>query len=119
MKRNHLVALIANVLFVVGAMGAIIGTDITAAQGDEDTCWPGRKDIATIATAKLIIEYNSTDDDIGVHGAFDDHGWSQLRVYDPNGRPVLAVKPQTQLKALTMAGIFFESREPPATPSRS
>lgn len=69
---------------------------------------------ATIATAKLIIEYNSTDDDIGVHGAFDDHGWSELCVYDPKGALILATKPQGQLKDLTMAGIFFESREPPS-----
>lgn len=67
-----------------------------------------------IATAKLFIEYNSTDDDIGVHGAFDDHGWSRLSVFDPNGKPILAVKPQKQLKDLTVAGIFFESREPPS-----
>jgi hypothetical protein len=66
-----------------------------------------------IATAKLIIEYNSTDDDIGVHGAFDDHGWKQLCVFDPTGKPVLDVGPQGQLRDLTMAGIFFESREPP------
>jgi len=69
----------------------------------------------TIATAKLIIEYNATDDDIGVHGAFDDHGWSELCVYAPDGTQVLAVKPKAQLKDLTMAGIFFESREPPST----
>ena len=47
-----------------------------------------------IATAKLIIEYNSTDDDIGVHGAFDDHGWKTLCVFDPTGRPVLEVAPR-------------------------
>lgn len=68
-----------------------------------------------IATAKLIIEFNSTDDDMGVHGAFDDHGWSQLCVFDPSGRPVLEVGPQNQLRDLTMAGIFFESREPPGS----
>jgi hypothetical protein len=61
----------------------------------------------------LYIEYNATDDDLGVHGAFDDHGYSELCVYDPNGVQVLALKPQGQLKELTMAGIFFESREPP------
>jgi hypothetical protein len=66
-----------------------------------------------IATAKLIIEYNSTDDDIGVHGAFDDHGWKTLCVYAPSGQAVLEVGPQGQLRDLTMAGIFFESREPP------
>jgi hypothetical protein len=66
-----------------------------------------------IATAKLIIEYNSTDGDLGVHGAFDDHGWKTLCVLDPDGQPVLEVGPQGQLRDLTMAGIFFESREPP------
>ena len=68
-----------------------------------------------IATAKLIIEYNATDDDFGVHGAFDDQGWKTLCVFDPTGRPVLEVGPQGQLRDLTMAGIFFESREPPAS----
>jgi hypothetical protein len=68
-----------------------------------------------IATAKLIIEFNSTDDDLGVHGAFDDHGWKTLCVFDPNGRAVLEVGPQGQLRDLTMAGIFFESREPPSS----
>lgn len=66
-----------------------------------------------MATAKLIIEFNSTDDDVGVHGAFDDHGWSKLCVLDPDGRPVLVVDPRGELRDLTMAGIFFESREPP------
>jgi hypothetical protein len=68
-----------------------------------------------IATAKLIIEFNSTDDDLGVHGAFDDQGWKTLCVFDPNGRAVLEVGPQGQLRDLTMAGIFFESREPPSS----
>jgi len=68
-----------------------------------------------IATAKLIIEYNSSDNDVGVHGAFDDHGWKTLCVFDPAGQPVLEVGPQGQLRDLTMAGIFFESREPPGS----
>jgi hypothetical protein len=66
-----------------------------------------------IATARLIIENNATDKDMGVHGAFDDDGWSRLCVFDRSGRPILHVGPKSQLKELTMAGIFFESREPP------
>ena len=84
------------------------------AASDSIACTPAPGEPNTIATAKLIIEYNSTDGDIGVHGGFDDHGWSELCVYDPNGVQVLAVKPQEQLKGLTMASIFFESREPPS-----
>jgi hypothetical protein len=68
-----------------------------------------------IASAKLFIEYNFTDEDLGVHGAFDDDGWKTLCVFDPNGQAVLEVTPQGQLGDLAMAGIFFESREPPSS----
>lgn len=66
-----------------------------------------------IATAKLIVEFNATDGDLGVHGAFDDHGWKVLCVFDPTGDALLVVRPRSQLRDLAMAGIFFESREPP------
>jgi hypothetical protein len=85
----------------------------TQAAGACDFPANGRR--TEIATAKLIVEYNATDRDIGVHGAFDDHGWKRLCVFDPNDRPVLHVGPRGQLLDLTMAGIFFESREPPAS----
>jgi hypothetical protein len=88
----------------------------TAAGSLSNACPTGadsRVRATQIATAKLIIEFNSTDGDLGVHGAFDDQGWKTLCVFDPNGQPVLEVGPQGQLRDLTMAGIFFESREPP------
>ena len=66
-----------------------------------------------LATTKLYIEHNFTDGDTGVHGAFDGVEWSELCVFDPNGRQILVVRPRGQLKDLTMSGIFFESREPP------
>jgi hypothetical protein len=66
-----------------------------------------------IADARLIIEYNATDGDLGVHGAFDDAGWRELCVFDPQGRPIAVFDPAGQLNRLGMAGVFFESREPP------
>jgi len=95
-----------------------LGVSQAAQVSAADSCPPAdaRPNQTTeIATAKLIIEYNATDQDIGVHGAFDDHGWKTLCVFDPAGRLVLAVSPESQLRDLTMAGIFFESREPPAS----
>lgn len=80
---------------------------------DPMDCAPAPGKAVVIDTAKLYVEYNATDEDLGVHGAFDDHGYAELCVYDPNGVQVLALKPQHQLQDLTMAGIFFESREPP------
>lgn len=106
---------VAGSAIVAGAAGR---DAVPARAGAAGSCPPADPKPSTtteIATAKLIIEYNSTDDDIGVHGAFDDHGWKTLCVFDPNGRLVLQVNPKSQLKDLTMAGIFFESREPPSS----
>ena len=101
-------------LVAIGFGASAVIADPIQAGGDQIACMPASGKTVAIAEAKLIIEYHFTDGDMGVHGSFDDHGWSQLCVYDPSGAQVLAVKPQGQLKDLTMAGIFFESREPPA-----
>jgi hypothetical protein len=119
-------------LLLIGAIAAIValtgGAVVAAAAGrsmsaletaqasQAGSCPPADakpNQTTQIATAKLILEYNSTDGDLGVHGAFDDHGWRILCVFDPSGRLVLRVTPESQLRDLTMAGIFFESREPP------
>jgi hypothetical protein len=109
-KRRAQLAVSAAAAFAAAVLG---GVESPPAAGAGDPC-QGSGKRAQIGTAKLIIEYNATDDDIGVHGAFDDQGWSKLCVYSPNGRPLLTVSPEGQLRDLTMGGIFFESREPPA-----
>ena len=120
-RGKRLVGAIAVMVVVAGSAlvaGAAARTSGPASAGSAQGCPPANpKPSASteIATAKLIIEYNATDQDIGVHGAFDDDGWRTLCVFDPNGRLVLEVSPQSQLRDLTMAGIFFESREPPSS----
>ncbi|MBZ0283124.1 MAG: fibronectin type III domain-containing protein [Anaerolineae bacterium] len=105
-KSGLLISLV--VLLSVMLNGGIIAT----AQGDSLDCTLPEGEPTTISAAKLYIEFMSTGVDLGTHGYFDDHGWSELCVYDPSGTLALAVKPQSQLYDLTMAGIFFESREP-------
>lgn len=85
---------------------------VSAQDGDMDPCASLEGEMVTISHAYLYIEYNYTDGDLGVHGYFDDHGWSELCVYDPSGNLILHTWPKAQLGDLTMAGIFFESREP-------
>jgi hypothetical protein len=105
---------------VAAAMGrtSALGSAQQSQAAATESCPPSNpkpSQTTQIATAKLIIEFNSTDNDLGVHGAFDDVGWRILCVFDPTGRLVLKVTPESQLRDLTMAGIFFESREPPAS----
>ncbi len=100
---------------VVAVASMVVAPALASGSGDDElpeVCERSRRG-DRIATAKLIIEFNSTDDDIGVHGAFDDHGWSELCVFDPTGNPIAVFDPRGQLDDLTMAGVFFESREPP------
>ena len=65
--------------------------------------------------ANLFIEDNAADDDIGVHGYFDDNGWTELCVFAPDGQMVLHVLPEGRMGDLGLAGVFFESREPEYT----
>ena len=105
MKTKILFALV--LIVVLATACAPVSTETDAV-----SCASAAGETVEIAHANLIIEYHYTAGDMGVHGLFDDHGWLELCVYDPNGVQVLAVKPQSVLKGLTMAGIFFESREP-------
>jgi len=65
-----------------------------------------------MSESRLIIEYNATDGDMGVHGAFDDEGWTRLCVTDPLGLTILDVTPKAELGSLGLGSVFFESREP-------
>lgn len=111
MKPKLTLLLIVLALLPVSCSPAPASNGTTQASAVE--CAPVQENAVRIAAAKLIIEYNATDGDMGVHGGFDDHGWSELCVYAPDGKRVLAVNPGGPLMDLTMAGIFFESREPP------
>ena len=85
---------------------------LAAAPALAETCAvpdrPGRE----IVKASLFIEDNTGDEDIGVHGYFDDHGWTELCVFNPAGELVLHVQPDAQLGVLGLSEFFFESQEP-------
>ncbi len=77
-----------------------------------DTCLVPEGTGRSINHANLFIEDNAGDGDIGVHGYFDDHGWTELCVFDPSGALILHVLPNGRMGDLGIAGVFFESREP-------
>ena len=77
-----------------------------------ETCNVPDKPGRDIVKASLYIEDNTGDEDIGVHGYFDDHGWTELCVFNPAGEVVLRVLPSAQMGKLGMSEVFFESQEP-------
>jgi hypothetical protein len=91
-------------IFIVAALAA--GPAIA------ETCSVPEGTGRAIGHANLIIEDNAGDGDIGVHGYFDDEGWSELCVFDPEGNLILRYLPAGRLGELGIAGFFFESKEP-------
>ena len=65
-----------------------------------------------LETALLYIEHNATDEDTGVHGLFGGEAWSELCIWDPDGTLIFVFDPRNELDDLTVADVFFESREP-------
>lgn len=99
--------------FAVMLLGfGVVSTAVISAQASAESCTVPDGEQVEIATAFLYVEYNAADEDIGVHGSFDDHGWTELCVFDPAGDLILRTAPEGQLGDLGIAGIFFESREP-------
>jgi hypothetical protein len=114
MGRGHkwIAAAVVTAVTAAGTLASALASEGTGVELPE-VCRDQPRRPQRIAAAKLIIENNATDEDIGVHGAFDDDGWSELCVFDPTGRPIAVFDPRGQLDDLTMAGVVFESREPP------
>ena len=77
------------------------------------SCAPEGAETVEIETAKLYIEYNAADGDVGVHAMLDTEGFTLLCVFDPNGTAIIEADALGQLQDLGMGELFTESREPP------
>jgi hypothetical protein len=67
-----------------------------------------------VEEARLIIEYNATDDDIGVHGYVSTGAWAAMCLAAPDGTILGRLETAGPLGDLGLDTMFFESREPPA-----
>ena len=94
--------------------GSSGGSGGDGGNGDGLGCAPVGSQTRQIDEAKLYFEFQSTDNDTGIHGFFDGAAWSELCVSSPDGMGFLALKPLGSLGDFGMSGVFFESNEPPA-----
>lgn len=67
-----------------------------------------------LSAATMIIEYNSSAEDIGVQFFLDSEGWQQVEIFDPRGQVIFHADTRGRL---TQQGggteLFLESVEPP------
>ena len=63
--------------------------------------------------ARIYIEYNSTDNDLGFHVFLDGEDWKSLKILNPAGVTIFSVTGKAAYRQLGMTELFFEGAEPP------
>jgi hypothetical protein len=67
---------------------------------------------AKLEEARIYIEYNETDNDLGFHIALDGEDWKELKIINPRGRVIFEVEGEGGYEKLGMTELFFEGAEP-------
>src|SRR5688500_7322279 len=97
--RRHIraLSLIAMAALAVGTAA----TDSWAAEDEEETSLGG----------KIILEFNATDEDLGIQAFCGGPSWEVVEIVGPDGRKVFHMD-RGSLKELGMNELSFESEEP-------
>lgn len=62
--------------------------------------------------ARLFLELNDTDGDLGIHGKIDGDEWKYLEIEDPRDRKMAHIWIRGRLRRQGLTELFFESAEP-------
>jgi hypothetical protein len=68
--------------------------------------------VISFAITRLIIEYNATDEDVGVQVFLDGGSYKRLKAFRPDGRKILDIRGESSLQQQGLTELFFESSEP-------
>jgi hypothetical protein len=71
----------------------------------------GRGEIS-LEEARIFLEFNSTDNDLGVQVFLDGEAWNRLEIVDSRGDRILGITAGGGLGELGLTELFFESDEP-------
>jgi hypothetical protein len=96
-------------VFLVPVIALILGVSapgVWAEDGDDDD------DELFFEEVEFNIEFNSTDNDLGVRGFVDGEPYNELEIEDPNEKVIAKVKGKKSMALQGFAELFFESGEP-------
>jgi hypothetical protein len=100
--------LIFGKLVMLMAVPCLISATVLA-QGANDN-EPG---VIPFAEARMIIELNATDEDVGIQVFLDGEPWQDVKIVSPDGSQIFQVQGQGVLRELGLTELFSESNEPP------
>lgn len=67
---------------------------------------------AQFPVARIYIEYNATDDDLGFHVFLDAEDWNRVAIASPAGETIFEVEGRGAYGELGLTELFFEGAEP-------
>src|SRR5688572_8906264 len=100
-RRTLPVFLFAGAVLALGTSAGHGG----AGDGDDDD---GDDDEIQLEVAQIFFEYNSTDNDLGVHVFLDGEDWKKMKITKPNGHKIFEVKGKGPYATFGMTELFFE-----------
>ncbi len=62
--------------------------------------------------ARIYIEYNSTDNDLGFHVLLDGVNWKTLKMVNPVGKTIMEIAGKAGYAEMGLTELFFEGAEP-------
>lgn len=77
--------------------------------------WAGQESAKAripLEEAKIIVELNSSDEDVGVQVFLDGESWRSMKIFDSRGRKIFDVSTKGSVGMLGVTELFFESNEP-------
>ena len=69
------------------------------------------KEVIPFEEARIIIEFNSTAQDVGIQVFFDGETWKEVSIVSPDGK-ITEVKGKGNVKDIGLTELFFEGDEP-------
>jgi hypothetical protein len=73
-------------------------------------------DVIELDEAEIFFEYNSTDQDLGIHFFLDGEGWRRITIFTPDWRRNVTVSVRGEMGQIGLTEIFSESAEPSLCP---
>lgn len=67
---------------------------------------------AEFAEARIFIEFNSSDNDLGFHVFLDGEDWKTVKIVNPNGKTIMEIAGRGAYRDLGLTELFFEGAEP-------
>jgi hypothetical protein len=68
--------------------------------------------VIELEIARIYIEFNSTDNDLGFHVLLDGEDWAEIEIFNPDGLRIFEVEGQGAYGDLGLTELFFEGAEP-------